>query len=166
MEIVGRYGALAALGSALDRAASGRPALVLVEGPAGMGKTTLIARFLHTYDVHRVARAGGLEAEALIRYGVAGALLRELTGVGPVRPEDDVTEVGGRLLAAVGAGSGPTVLVLDDAQWADAVSLKALTFALRRLESDPVLTIVRTRGLDTRADALPRLVGATRREPR
>ena len=82
MEIVGRNDALAALGSALDRAAGGRPVLVLVEGAAGMGKTTLIARFVQTHQVHRVARAGGLEAEALVRYGVAGALLRELTPSG------------------------------------------------------------------------------------
>jgi predicted ATPase len=55
----------------------------------------------------------------------------------------------------VGSGPGPTVLVLDDAQWADAASLQALTFALRRLESDRVLTIVGTRGVDTGTEAYP-----------
>jgi hypothetical protein len=164
VQFVGRDAGLAVLASAVDRVAGGRPAVVVVRGEPGMGKTTLIARFLQTGDHGRVGRTSGLEGEVLIRYGVAAAILRELTGSAGVRPDDDITGVGERLLAALGRGSGPTVLVVDDAQWADVASLQALTFALRRLESDPVLTIIGTRGADGVADAVGRLVEAVHGE--
>ncbi|TML21110.1 MAG: hypothetical protein E6G35_17930, partial [Actinobacteria bacterium] len=165
---VGRDAALAALTRALDRVARGRPGLVVIEGVPGMGKTTLIDRFLSGAPEVRIAQVRGLAAETLVRYGVAGQLVRELTGRSgadtAILADEEVTEVGGRLLGALGTGSGPTVLVLDDAQWADAASLHALGFALRRLESDAVLTVIGTRALDAGGEALPRLVEALRGE--
>jgi DNA-binding CsgD family transcriptional regulator len=163
VQFVGRDGALAVLGSALDRVVRGQPALVVVRGEPGMGKTTLIGRFLETIPAARVGRTSGLEAEVLIRYGVAGTLLRALTSSARLRPDDDITGVGERLLAAISGGSGPTTLVVDDAQWADVASLQALTFALRRLDSDPVLTIIGTRDR-TGGDAVGRLVEAAQGE--
>jgi DNA-binding CsgD family transcriptional regulator len=129
-----------------------------------MGKSTLIGRFLQTLGSRRVAMSAGVESEALIRYGVAGSLLRRMIDPAPVRPDDDPTQVGARLLAALSGGSGPGVLVLDDAQWADVASLQALTFALRRLESDAVLTVIGTRGLAESPEALTRLVQAAQGE--
>jgi DNA-binding CsgD family transcriptional regulator len=164
VHVVGRDVANATLMAALDRVAAGRSAVVLVEGAAGMGKSTVIGRFLGTAGGSRTGRAAGVESEALVRYGVAASLLRELTGSGTVRPHDEVTQVGARLLAAMSAEPGPTVLVIDDAQWADAASLQALTFALRRLESDAVLTLIGTRAVHDSPEPLARLVEAARGE--
>jgi predicted ATPase len=36
-------------------------------------------------------------------------------------------------------------VVVDDAQWADELSLRALSFAVRRLAADPVLCLIATR---------------------
>jgi DNA-binding CsgD family transcriptional regulator/tetratricopeptide (TPR) repeat protein len=41
--------------------------------------------------------------------------------------------------------AGPVVVVIDDAHWADHPSLQALTFVLRRLRVDRILTVVLTR---------------------
>ena len=46
-----------------------------------------------------------------------------------------------RLLRAR-AGATPLVIVVDDAQWGDDLSLRALSFAARRLAADPVLCVV------------------------
>ncbi|HEX5620070.1 MAG TPA: ATP-binding protein, partial [Solirubrobacteraceae bacterium] len=51
---VGRERELAALDSCLADALQGRPRVALVEGPAGIGKTTLIDRFLAAADGARV----------------------------------------------------------------------------------------------------------------
>jgi hypothetical protein len=51
---------------------------------------------------------------------------------------------GAVLLDRLGAlqRSDPVVVVVDDLHWADQASLRALTFALRRLRVDRVLTLV------------------------
>ena len=48
---IGRDGELAALHAALDTAAGGRPVLALVDGLSGMGKTTLVQRFLKEVSI-------------------------------------------------------------------------------------------------------------------
>ncbi|HEX8863701.1 MAG TPA: LuxR C-terminal-related transcriptional regulator [Actinomycetes bacterium] len=45
--LVGRGGELAQLGAVLQRAASGQPAIMVVAGEAGVGKTRLIAELAH-----------------------------------------------------------------------------------------------------------------------
>jgi hypothetical protein len=160
VHFVGRDSALAGLTSALDRVSAGR-SVVVVEGAAGLGKSTLIRRVLDAVRGPRIARTAAVEGETLVRYSVAGSLLRELTGLAAVEPHEEITQVGGRLLSAISSRSGATVLVLDDAQWADAASVQALTFALRRLGSDPVLAVIGTRSLSD-AEPLSRLVEAVR----
>jgi DNA-binding SARP family transcriptional activator len=44
-DLPGRHEELAALARSLDRAAAGSPSLVVLEGPAGIGKTTVLERF-------------------------------------------------------------------------------------------------------------------------
>ncbi|MFD6289136.1 AAA family ATPase [Streptomyces sp. NPDC060205] len=46
VEFVGRSHSLALLAAARERARAGQPQRVLVEGPAGIGKTALVRRFL------------------------------------------------------------------------------------------------------------------------
>jgi DNA-binding CsgD family transcriptional regulator/tetratricopeptide (TPR) repeat protein len=55
--------------------------------------------------------------------------------------------VGATLLELLGTmqTSGPVLLLIDDAQWADRASLQALVFALRRLQADRVLTLMVSR---------------------
>ena len=155
---VGRDDELHVLRAVLDEVRAGQPQVVLIEGPAGMGKTALVDRFVQLEDDIRVLRASGEPWEALVPYGVVDQLTRG-AGVTPARilagreralPVDEPIGVGGRLLDLLGQldAKRPVVLVIDDAQWADLDSLRALLFALRRLVADPVLALLTVRPED------------------
>src|SRR3954468_24649820 len=66
---IGRQSELGALEAAL----SGAPSVVLVQGPAGVGKTALAQRFAAG---HRMLRAAGEPGERDVAFGVADQLLR------------------------------------------------------------------------------------------
>ncbi|MEO3862700.1 AAA family ATPase [Acrocarpospora sp. B8E8] len=144
--LVGRAAERAALAAQLDLARSGSPRLVLVEGPCGMGKTALVRCALAAAPDFRVLPASGEEMETALPYGVVAQLLALAGRPGPV-PDGGPVQVGGVLLELLGElqEHGPVAIVVDDAHWADAASLHALTFALRRLLADRVLVVVVTR---------------------
>ncbi|MCD0449352.1 hypothetical protein LO762_09140 [Actinocorallia sp. API 0066] len=55
----------------------------------------------------------------------------------------DPVAAGTHLLEQLGEdGDAPIVMIVDDAHWADLVSLRAVTFALRRLRTERVLTVL------------------------
>ncbi|MGP4042800.1 ATP-binding protein [Streptomyces sp. 2A115] len=187
-EFVGREDSLALLTAARERARAGHPQRVLVEGPAGIGKTALVRRFLR--DDQHVLYGAGEEAESQLAFGAleqllgarrggrwadahaAGAELLEALdeaqgaggtpacddpGVGvPDGPEAGASDDPGARApdgpAAPAADNPvtqlPVTLVLDDAQWADHLSLQALAFAVRRLRADRVLVLVVVRDAD------------------
>ena len=138
---VGREHELGRLDERLAEAATGHPQTVVVEGPAGIGKSALLARFASRVDPGRLLTASGDEDETFLSFG----LVQQLTGL-PTRTWDDPFVAGADLLRLLDdrSGTGPTVLVVDDAHLADTASLRALTFALRRLRADRVLTLVAT----------------------
>ncbi len=132
---------LGRLDERLAAAATGHPQTVVVEGPAGIGKSALLAGFASRVDPERLLTASGDEDETFLPFG----LLQQLTGLS-TRTWDDPFVAGADLLRLLDdrSGTGPTVLVVDDAHLADTASLRALTFALRRLRADRVLTLVAT----------------------
>jgi DNA-binding CsgD family transcriptional regulator len=143
---VGRARELSALEEALTHARAGRPRLVLVEGPAGIGKTALVDRFLAGARDTGVLRASGDESEHELPFGVVDQLLRR---AGEVRsePEADHVGAGTRILQLLGTlqDQHPMVVFLDDADRADVASLRALLFVVRRLVADRVLVVLTTR---------------------
>lgn len=157
---LGRHEELARMGTWLDRAADGEPRIVVVDGTAGIGKTSLIRRFLagRARDC-RMLTASGEELERDLAYGLITQLMGHLPGAaGAVLPEaadgaasgpavQDPVSVGAVFLDALGRFQDrkPVVLVIDDIHWADTPSLHALTFVLRRLRVDRVLTVLATR---------------------
>lgn len=147
---VGRREELAALAAELDLGAEG-PRLVWVEGEAGVGKTSLVrAAVARAGEGRRAVWAAGAEEEQGLPFGVTDRLARGLAaGLGPaVRPwrvtkaDADPLAAGADLLAAIAESPVPAVLVLEDLQWADEESARALLFAARRLESEPVVVMV------------------------
>lgn len=162
MVFVGRERELSELMSQVERARAGERRLVLIDGAAGVGKTALVRRFLDLADVSRVLRTSGEENESRLPYGLVAQLAEQLACAIP--PAGDPLVVGSALLGALGdlqddlQDGGPAVLLVDDAQWSDEPSLRALTFAARRLRVDRVLLVVVLRDA-----ADPRLPSGLRR---
>ncbi|GAA0529010.1 helix-turn-helix transcriptional regulator [Saccharopolyspora thermophila] len=125
-ELVGRQRELADL----ERLLACAPGVVLVTGPAGIGKTTTVEHFLSRRGQLRVARASGLPWERGTALGVVDQLLR-----GSPLPRD----VAGLL---AWCAEGPGLVVVDDAQWADLESLQALVSTHQRLVSERVLIVL------------------------
>ena len=124
--------------SGSPRRREGHPQVVYLEGEAGSGKSTLLSRFLGSLSDAVVLQAGGDEDESLLSYGVVDQLDPDAA----TDPGDDPMAVGARLLDLfdrLQADGRVVVLVLDDLQWADRPSLRAVLFALRRLRADKVL---------------------------
>ncbi|OLB74039.1 MAG: hypothetical protein AUI14_24620 [Actinobacteria bacterium 13_2_20CM_2_71_6] len=139
---------------------SGSSALV-IEGEPGLGKTTLFEAALEAVpDGLTVLRVRCVEAECTLAYTGLADLLGERThGILPtlapprrralevalLRADagSDVVQphvVGWAVRDVLGllAAEGPVLLAIDDAQWLDSASARAVSFALRRLESIPV----------------------------
>jgi ATP/maltotriose-dependent transcriptional regulator MalT len=151
---VGRTAELAQLHEELESARRGVPRVVLVEGRAGMGKTSLLRRFLAGANGVRVLRAGGDEAETRLPYGLVDQLAAGVSGLPTSLPASlsaagrgpaaEPWSVGTGLVQLLGSlqGGGPVLVAVDDAHWADGASLAALAFALRRLRADAVMALV------------------------
>jgi class 3 adenylate cyclase/energy-coupling factor transporter ATP-binding protein EcfA2 len=211
-EIVGRGFELAILGALWDRAVASRlPTLVSVIGPAGVGKSTLAARFtqLAADSGARVVHGRSLPYRESGSYGALASQLMTLADVfesdaasivaGKLRTrtvqllngrDGDADAIADDLAAVVGESSGrvaldrdalfhsvrdflegaarerPTILVFEDAHWADA-SLLDLVLELAALMSDVpvcIVTLSRPELFDARPDwgaGAPEFLGMT-----
>jgi DNA-binding CsgD family transcriptional regulator len=141
---VGRQRELRVLEETLAAAGTGRPQVVYVEADAGSGKSTLLSRFLASVTGGVVLEVCADEEETLLSYGIIDQLQPDhLT-----EPGADPMIVGQRLvdlLDRLQRDGQVVVLVIDDLQWIDRPSSRALLFALRRLRADSILTLVAAR---------------------
>jgi DNA-binding CsgD family transcriptional regulator len=153
-DFAGRGAELAMLHRALRAARAGQPTIVAVEGEPGIGKTRLLHRFAAEAPDLEVLWASGDEAEMSLDYGVAQQLWAAVpaeTGVaGPppvTGPAAGGFAVGAALLDVLGAlqQRGTVAIVVDDLQWADLPSARALLFGLRRLRRDNILVLLASR---------------------
>ena len=154
---IGREPELGRLHAQYRTMVAGGACFALVQGPPGVGKTSLIERFLQELDERtEVIRAGGDESEADVPLAVIDQLLRRSRSPARVSRDEDHVSAGSTLLEAIGevAADRPVVVAIDDADWADAVSLRAILFAARRLVDETVLLVVAVR--EPPATALPR----------
>lgn len=169
--LVGREAELERLSRFLAATAEAGPSALLFEGEPGIGKTALwdegvrLARSLG----HRVLTAHPAEAEAKLSFAalgdLVGGVLDELRGHDlpaqqrgaldaallrgePLDPAPDLRAVSVALLGVLRAlASGGGVLVaIDDVQWIDPPSARALGFAARRLEAEPVAFLATSLG--------------------
>ncbi len=164
---VGRAAELAQVTDVVARVKAGQPWLVTIEGDPGVGKTALARRGLAEAEVSglRVLSARADQAEADLDFGIVDQLLRAAGGAsrlmvpaGGTGSDLSSLAMGARLLEVVGeqAVRRPVAVFIDDLQWADRKSVEALTFTLRRLSVDPVITVVTYRGPGDRLDEAPR----------
>jgi DNA-binding CsgD family transcriptional regulator len=160
-EVVGRDEELAVVRdflAAVDRL----PSALLIEGEAGIGKTTLWSTGIAVAAEHgyRVLSARPAQAESQVSYAGLADLLdpvleRALNELPPPQrraleialvlrdPENRVPDQAAIAFALLGALRSvatdvPVVIAVDDLQWLDAPSTFALRFAARRLRDEPI----------------------------
>jgi DNA-binding CsgD family transcriptional regulator/tetratricopeptide (TPR) repeat protein len=141
-ELLERDEQLAALRERLTAAAAGAGSLLFVGGEAGIGKSSLVARF--GASVARSARVlvGGCDAMATPR--PLGPLVDMAPRLGPPLADllDDPAaraRVFAHLLDAF--GERPTVAVFEDVHWADDATLDLLRFLGRRIGGTRALVL-------------------------
>ncbi|WP_308465756.1 AAA family ATPase [Rathayibacter soli] len=143
--LVGRESELERLFAASSEAETAGPALVFVEGEAGMGKTSLLNALVADSGEHmRMLRVAGEASEQILEYGVVEQLHQQLK----LRPEADRPPgLGAVLLEGIrsAADRRPLALIFDDAQWFDRASVQTLSYLIRRLSNVPVLIVVASR---------------------
>ncbi len=156
---VGRRVELEAIDETVAASRRGEPGIVWIAGAAGMGKSALLACAVDRAGPVTLLTATGDEAESALPYGLVDQLVAALPAdllaqyplVGPARdPRADPMVVGADLLAALGAvrGDDPLLVVVDDVQWADDLSVRTLVFVLRRLRHDRVVVLLGVRTPD------------------
>jgi DNA-binding CsgD family transcriptional regulator len=135
---------LGAMETAVREAAAGSPTVLLVEGEAGTGKTSVLDALVAHADGFTVLDAGASESAADYAFGVLEQWgVRHQPG-GPTAPY-----VGAQLINEVldRHSDAPILLRLDDLQWADSESVEALVWMLQRSSGDRVLVGVSSRPL-------------------
>ena len=187
-QLLERSEELARIESALAEARAGRGTFVVIEGPAGIGKTALLAaaRTAAADSGMRVLRSRGTELEREFAFGVVRQLFESplaeaseleradlLQGAAGVAagllglrgapatdgPPSSVVDPSFAIvhglywLCANLAAVGPLCVVVDDAHWADAASLRYLAFLLTRLEELDAALVVATRPREAGTDA-------------
>ncbi|MGH3770292.1 MAG: helix-turn-helix transcriptional regulator [Pseudonocardiaceae bacterium] len=178
---------VALLEEALAATRDGAGRVVVLEGEAGIGKTTLLdaASACGRRTGLRVLLARGGEHEREFGFGIVRQLFEDallaaaaderlavlegpasraapLFGLGAGAPEADPGAVQHGLyrLALNLARCAPLLLVIDDVHWADLASLRWVLYLARRIERAPVCVLLARRPgeLDAPEDLLRRLV--------
>jgi DNA-binding CsgD family transcriptional regulator len=162
--ILGRDAELAEVQRFVDAVVEG-PAALILEGVAGIGKTTLWQSGMEFARGrgYRVLSCRAEETEARLSYTGLGDLLdielpelpapqKRALDVALLRAEVEGSQPEQRAVSVATLGvvrafskSTPVLIAIDDVQWLDAPSAKVLSFAARRLENEAVRLLVTLR---------------------
>ena len=170
--LLGRERERDVLARVLDAARDGRGGVLVVHGDPGIGKTALLDYIRETSSDFRALRATGVEQEIEIDYAALQQLCSPILDLIERLPEPqrDALAVAFGLspgkapsqflvglavlgLLAEAAEERPLLCIVDDAQWLDGASARALTFVARRLLAERIALVFATRETN---DALTR----------
>jgi DNA-binding CsgD family transcriptional regulator len=169
--LLGRQAECEVLGRLAANARAGRGGALVVRGGPGAGKTALLDYLGRRASEFLVVRVAGIESEQ----DCAFAALHRLCGLlwdrqdrlaGPQRdalatafgelaadsPDHFLVGLAVLNLLSTAATDQPVLCVVDDAQWLDAASMRAIAIAARRLAAGPVALIVGSRQADAGQD--------------
>ncbi|MFG1813606.1 AAA family ATPase [Kribbella sp. NPDC049174] len=162
--LVGRRRECAVLDDLLAGLRAGDSAVCAIRGEAGIGKSVLLEYVAAQAAGITVARAQGIEADMELAYASLHQLCTPFFAVidGLPGPQRDALQVAFGIAAGdppdrflVGLAvltlltraseAGPVLVVVDDAQWLDQVSLQTLEFVARRLLAEAVAMVFAVR---------------------
>jgi hypothetical protein len=176
-DLVDREGELAQIGAILRRVVTGQGAVLLIEGPAGIGKTRLLEEARRVAETNRrtVVTARGSQLEQSFAFGVVRQLFEPLVrakpelldgaasaarnvfdgvNLSPDRGDGVFAALHGLFWLTVNAAAaGPMLIAVDDLQWCDGASLRFFTYLAKRLDGLAVALTTTLRTGDQIEDA-------------
>jgi DNA-binding SARP family transcriptional activator len=153
---VGRLGTLELLRTAVAEVLEGQGAALLVQGPAGIGKSALLGEVFAAQPTSRY-RFGWAAADEVGSQSALSLVATCLANAGH-SPVSLATATGDAAVrAAVSSiremcAQGPVVLLTDDLQWADDASLQVWRHLIRVAEELPLLLVGACRPLPAPAE--------------
>ena len=174
--MLGREREREVLDGLLDGVRTGRGGVLVVHGEAGVGKSSLLEYAVEAGRGFRIARTSGVEAEMELPFAAVQQLCSPFfelmerlpqpqhhalgvafglsTGPAPNRFLVGLAVLG---LLAEAAVEQPLACVVDDAQWLDSASARALAFVARRLLAEKIALVFATRAVGDALAGLPEL---------
>ena len=161
--LLGRAEECATVDGVLGQARAGTSGVLLVAGEPGVGKSALLEYAVESASASgfQVVRASGAESEMELAFaglqqlcaplldglaqlpGPQRAAIETAFGVSAgVPPDPFFVGLGVLGLLAEAAAARPLLCVVDDVQWLDQASARALGFASRRLQADAVAVLL------------------------
>jgi DNA-binding CsgD family transcriptional regulator len=163
-QVLGRQRERAVLERLLDDARAGHGGVLVLYGEPGMGKTALLDLAIELGGNFKVVRTAGVEGETELPYAALQQLSGPIFGLSERLPDPQREAlsvafglsaghapnpllVGLALLGllAEAADDQPLLCVVDDAQWLDRASARALAFIARRLLADRIALLLAAR---------------------
>ncbi|MBO0728721.1 MAG: AAA family ATPase, partial [Acidimicrobiaceae bacterium] len=168
MEMIGRGAECAVLDRLVEAVRAGDSRALVVRGDPGVGKTALLEYLAEHSPGCQVARATGIQSEMELAFaglhqlcapmldlldrlpGPQRDALRTVFGMrnGPV-PDQFLIGLAVLGLLSAEAQEQPLICLIDDQQWLDHASARALAFAARRLRAESVGLIFGARALSS-----------------
>jgi DNA-binding CsgD family transcriptional regulator len=161
----------------VDGVRDGHGGVLVLHGEAGVGKTALLEYAADAAPEFRIGRTVGVEAEMELPFAAAQQLCAPFLELimrlpqpqhdaldvafglirGPAHPAPDPFLVGLAVLGvlAEAAEEQPLLCSIDDAQWLDSASARALAFVARRLVAEKIAIVFATRELGETLSRLP-----------
>jgi predicted ATPase len=174
--LVGRRDECDVLDGLLVAARAGRSGVLVLRGEPGVGKTALVDYTVGSASGFRVARAVGVESEMELAFAalhqLCAPMLDRLERLpDPQRdalgaafglsagnaPERFLVGLAALSLLSETAHEQPLLCVVDDAQWLDPETTRALAFVARRLGADSVGLLFATREIVVDLEGIPQL---------
>jgi DNA-binding CsgD family transcriptional regulator len=174
--LLGRERERAVLERLLETARDGHGAVLVVYGEPGVGKTALLEYAAEAGEDFRVVRAVGVEGEMQLDYAALQQLCSPVLEFSEQLPEPQRDALGVAFglnrgqppspllvgLAVLGllseaAEQQPLLCLVDDTQWLDGASARALAFVARRLVAERIALAFATRDVGSGLARFPEL---------
>src|SRR5258706_11182072 len=174
--LLGRERERAVLERLLDTARDGHGSVLVVHGDPGVGKPALLEYAVEVGEDFRVVRAAGVEGEMELDYAALQQLCspilefiehlpdpqREALGVAfglsaGQAPSPFLVGLAVLGLLSKAAEQQPLLCVVDDAQWLDGASARALAFVARRLLAERIALALAARHVSSEWVRFPQL---------